>query len=79
MRDQMVVLSSDAVIVCGMSAGTAAEVSLAIKARKPVVLVRPDGEVRAFFERLGNGALQTAETAEEAVGIVSGKVPGRRS
>jgi len=70
MRDHIVVLSSDAIAVCGMSPGTAAEVSLAIKARKPIVLVRPDAEVRAFFERLSERTVHSAETPEEAVGIV---------
>jgi uncharacterized protein (TIGR00725 family) len=71
MRDQIVVLSSDAIAVCGMSPGTSAEVSLAIKARKPVVLLRPEAEVRAFFERLGNRAVQSAATAEEAMEILA--------
>ena len=70
MRDQVVVLSSDAVVVCGMSAGTSVEVALAIKAQKPVVLVRPDAEAHAFFERLSRGAVQVAPTALEAMQIV---------
>lgn len=71
MRDQIVVLSSDAVIVCGMSPGTSAEVSLAIKVRRPLVLLRPDAEVQRFFEHLGGEAVRFAATPEEAVGIVA--------
>ena len=70
MRDQVVVLSSDAIIVCGMSAGTSVEVALAIKAQKQVVLVRPDAEAHTFFERLSDGAVQVAPTATEAMRIV---------
>jgi uncharacterized protein (TIGR00725 family) len=68
LRDHVVVLSSDAVVVCGMSPGTAAETSLAIRARKPVVLVRPEKEAEAFFERLGG--VRVAATPEEAMEIV---------
>jgi uncharacterized protein (TIGR00725 family) len=70
MRDQVVVLSSDAVVVCGVSAGTSAEVALAIKAQKQVVLVRPDAEVHTFFEKLSRGRVRVALTAVEAMQIV---------
>jgi len=71
MRDHIVVLSSDAVVVCGMSPGTAAEASLAIKAGKPVVLVRPEAEARRFFEGMGGDTVRSADTADEAVAIVT--------
>ncbi len=70
LRDQVVVLSSDAIIVCGMSAGTAAEASIAIKSRKPVVLLRPDAEARVFFQRLGGDRVRVATTPEDAVADV---------
>jgi uncharacterized protein (TIGR00725 family) len=70
MRDQVVVLSSDAIIVCGMSPGTAAETSIAIKAHKPVVLLRPDADVQAFFHRLGGDAVRVATTPVEAMEVV---------
>jgi uncharacterized protein (TIGR00725 family) len=71
MRDHVVVLSSDAVVVCGMSPGTAAETSLAIKAGKPVVLVRPGPEARAFFEWLGaHSGVLSAQTPAEAMEAV---------
>ena len=71
MRDQVVVLSSDAIVVCGMSPGTSVEASLAIKARKQVVLVRPDDDVRAFFEKLGGSCVRVAATAEEALTVLT--------
>jgi uncharacterized protein (TIGR00725 family) len=76
MRDQVVVLSSDAIVVCGMSAGTAAETSIAIKSRRPVVLLRPDLDVQAFFRRLGGDGVRVATTPEEAMGVVGEMVGG---
>jgi uncharacterized protein (TIGR00725 family) len=70
MRDQIVVLSSDAIIVCGMSAGTAAETSIAIKARKPLVLLRPDVGLQEFFQRLGGHEVRVAMTPKEAMEVV---------
>jgi uncharacterized protein (TIGR00725 family) len=70
-RDQIVVLSCDAVVVCGMSAGTAAETSLAIKSRKPLVLLRPDVDVQAFFQRLGGDTVRVATTPAEAMEVVA--------
>ena len=74
MRDQIVVLSSDAAVVCGMSSGTAAEVALAIKAGKPVVLLRPEPDVRAFYERLGGGGVHVAATPEQAIEMLTAAV-----
>lgn len=70
MRNQVVVLSSDAIVVCGMSAGTAAETSIAIKSRKPVVLLRPDADVQAFFQRLGGNGVRVAMTPSEAMEVL---------
>ncbi|MFN2563617.1 MAG: cytochrome [Gemmatimonadaceae bacterium] len=74
LRDHVVVLSSDAVVVCGMSPGTAAETSLAIQARKPLVLLRPDAEVQAFFQRLSGDAIRVATTPTEAMEIAAALV-----
>ena len=75
MRDQVVVLSSDAIVVCGMSAGTAAEASIAIKAHKPLVVLRPDADVQGFFQRLGGDAVRVAMTPKEAMEVV-GRIVG---
>jgi hypothetical protein len=64
----LIVTTADAVIACGMNPGTASEVALALRARNPTVLVRPNAEVQAFFERLGRGApLHVAADAEDAM------------
>ena len=69
-RDAVVVMSSDALVACGMSAGTAAEVALALKARKPVVLLAPDPVAREFFARLGPTAPLVAAAPEGALDAV---------
>jgi uncharacterized protein (TIGR00725 family) len=71
MRDHVVVLSSDAIVVCGMSAGTAAEAALAAKAGKPLVFLRPRDGVRPFFERLASRTLDEAPSPVEAMGILA--------
>jgi len=79
MRDQVVVMSSDAIVVCGMSAGTAAETSIAIKSRKPLVLLRPDADVQAFFQRLAGEGVRVAMTPQEAVEVLGRIVSGPKS
>ena len=68
-RNNINVLSSSAVVACGMGAGTASEVALALKAKKPVVLLRAGEEARAFFESLGGELLNVADSPHEAVVI----------
>ncbi len=67
-RNNLIVLSADAVIACGVDgAGTASEVALALKNGKPVILLGADDTARAFFRRLGGEKIITAATPEEAV------------
>lgn len=51
-RNNINVLSSDVVIACGMGAGTASEVALALKNHKKVILWTDDQESQAFFQKL---------------------------
>ena len=67
-RNNINVLSCDVVVAIGfaMGAGTASEVALAIKARKPLLLVTNDPTTRAFFERHpGVHHVTTSDEAEE--------------
>src|SRR5947209_20460947 len=48
-RNNINVLSSVVVFACGMGAGTAAEIALAIKAGKQVILLCDDEAARTFF------------------------------
>jgi hypothetical protein len=67
-RNAVLVTAADAVIACGMSSGTASEVSLALRTGKLIVLVRPSAETRSFFESVTpNTTLHIADTPEAAV------------
>jgi uncharacterized protein (TIGR00725 family) len=66
-RNNINVLSSLVVIAYAGGAGTVSEVALALKSKRPVVLVGADELSRAFFQRLGKGLVTVAETPEEAV------------
>ena len=68
-RNQINVLTSRVVISCGAGAGTASEIALALKARRPVILLRATAEARAFFASLGAGAVHFAGSPQEAVEI----------
>lgn len=68
-RNQINVLTSRVVFACGAGAGTASEIALAIKARRPVILLRATAEARAFFAALGRDAVHFADTPREAVDI----------
>ena len=66
-RNNVNVLSSRVVVACGMGAGTAAEVALAVKAGRPVVLLNAGREAETFFRSLGGGGVLTATTPAGAV------------
>lgn len=51
-RNNINVLSSHAIVACGMGAGTVSEIALAIKARKRVILLTEDLAAQAFFRSL---------------------------
>jgi uncharacterized protein (TIGR00725 family) len=71
-RNNIIVLSSEAIISCGVAGpGTASEVALALKARKHVVLLGESQEGRAHFKAIGGELLHVAATAAEATQIVS--------
>lgn len=73
-RNNINVLSSDIVIACGMGAGTASEVALALKGNKKVILLNNAEESKAFFSNLSKdnvfiveNPLQAIRTAKEIV------------
>lgn len=69
-RNNINVLSSDAVIACGMGPGTTSEVALAIKAGKKVVLLNDMEESKVFFRKLAPESALVAETPREAIEAV---------
>jgi uncharacterized protein (TIGR00725 family) len=74
-RNAILVAAADAVIACGMSAGTASEVALALRTGKPTVLVRPTPESAMFFATIGTPAtLHVSTTAVEGVAWVAARL-----
>lgn len=66
-RNNINVLSSNVVIACGMSLGTASEVALALKSNKPVILLNQTELTQQFFASLTNKNLYYARTVEQAI------------
>ena len=55
-----------------MNAGTASEVALAIRAKKPVILLRADEVTAKFFRMLDSEVVRTAMSAGEAIEMLRG-------
>lgn len=70
-RNAVLAQSCHALVVCGMSAGTASEVALAIKAWKPVVLVRPDQAIEGFVRGLGIDRVFVAADPDAAMALLT--------
>ncbi|HOF04514.1 MAG TPA: hypothetical protein PK175_10615 [Syntrophales bacterium] len=77
-RNNINVLSSEVVIACGMGPGTAAEIALALKAGKRVVLLACPPTAQTFFQELGGPLVFVAHTPAAALGaaITSGERGG---
>jgi hypothetical protein len=66
-RNNINVLSSDVVIACGMGAGTASEIALALKASKQVILLTNDEESKIFFKKLSPENVYIAESVDQVI------------
>src|SRR5262245_47950413 len=71
-RNAVIALAAHAYVVCGMNAGTASEVALAIRAKKPVVLLRADEITSKFFRSLDSESVRVAMSAGEAIETLRG-------
>ncbi len=69
-RNMINVLSSHVIVVCGMSAGTASEVALAIKADKRIILLNPDELSVQFFKKIGTYRITVAQTVQDALVLI---------
>ena len=69
-RNNINVLSSDAVIACGMGTGTASEVALALKNGKKVVLLTQHQQSQSFFSSLSQDNVCMSTNPEDAIKIV---------
>jgi uncharacterized protein (TIGR00725 family) len=71
-RNAVIAQSAHACVVCGMNAGTASEVALAVRAKKPVVLLRSDAITSKFFRALDPESVRVAMSAGEAIEVLRG-------
>jgi uncharacterized protein (TIGR00725 family) len=66
-RNQINVLSSDVVIACGVGAGTVSEIALALKAKKPVILLNHSSISQVFFQSLDPALILIVQTPAAAI------------
>jgi uncharacterized protein (TIGR00725 family) len=66
-RNYVNVLSSDVMFACGMGAGTASEVALALKSGRQVILVDVSHEATAFFGSLGKQRIHSVTDVVQAI------------
>ncbi|MGF1567315.1 MAG: cytochrome [Nodosilinea sp.] len=78
-RNGINVLSSQVVVACGLGPGTAAEIALAIKAQKPLILLGLEPQALAFWQSLSPMTLGTAQTVAEAFDQIGPHLPGQSS
>lgn len=69
-RNAVIALAASACVACGMNAGTASEIALAIRARKPVVMLRPDEISAKFFRMLDPDLVRVAASAGEGIELL---------
>ena len=70
-RNNINVLSSDVIVACGATGtGTVSEIALALKAKKPVILLGVDELSRTFFARLGRDLIMAAASPEDAIKLI---------
>ena len=63
-------LSSKIIVVVGMAAGTASEVSHALKAGRKVILLNQDEITIRFFKNVGGYKVMVAKTVEETIDMI---------
>lgn len=67
-RNNINVLTSDVVVAVGLAGpGTVSEIALALKARKPVILLNADDATLAYFQALGQNQIYVAASPAETV------------
>lgn len=73
-RNNINVLSSKVVIACGIGKGTASEIALALKAKRPVILLNAPRTATEFFRELDEPGIFIARTVNEAMDRCRGLV-----
>jgi len=68
-RNVINILTSDVIIACGMGAGTTSEISIAIKKKKTLILLKPTTSALAFFTELDH-TIQIVDTPVQAIALI---------
>ena len=68
-RNAINVLSSDLVVACGMGAGTASEIALALKSDKDVIILGDHPEAIDFFRAVGKERVTVARDPDEVIAV----------
>ena len=66
-RNNINVLTSDVVIACGMGAGTASEIALALKGNKKVILLNDNEQSKLFFKDVLPQNIYVVDNPSEAI------------
>lgn len=77
-RNHINVLTSDVLVICGMNPGTASEVGLGLKAKKPMIFLKSDDKSLAFFQALTTEKIFTAQTPLETITLIQKLIKNHR-
>lgn len=69
-RNNINILTSDAIVACGSGLGTTSEIVLAIKANKPVILLHQHAKLISFLHDLAGNRFTVVSSPDEAVSRV---------
>lgn len=75
-RNNINVLSSEAVVGIGIGLGTASEIALALKAGKPAILLNQSGSAARFFQMIGQKGPWIVKSTEEAIALIKAHLKG---
>lgn len=69
-RNNINILSSDVIVACGYGAGTTSEIMLALKTRKPLILLNPSQKLSDFIKELHYDSPEECASATEALSLI---------
>ena len=69
-RNNINVLSSDVIIACGIGLGTVSEIALALKNKKPVILLSEHQESQQFFKGLSPNLTFIAADTKQTIKLI---------
>lgn len=73
-RNNINVLSSDVIVVCGMNPGTASEVAFGLKLKKTIILLNALATSISFFQSLDKKNIRVAHTVNQAIQYIQNEL-----